>query len=96
MFTMKLRKSACNEINRKQAKLEKLNAERKKFWEKYNALKLECQLLESEIEDARSTFDLASRRVKDEAGYYIQGKDGDYRIEYYIPDEQPEKEDEYI
>lgn len=94
MFSMKLRKSACNEINRKQAKLEKLNAERKKFWEKYNTLKFECQVLESEIKDARSTFDLASRRVKDEAGNYIEGKDGDYRIEYYIPDE-PE-EDEYI
>ena len=95
MFTMKLRKSACKEINRKQAKLERLNAERKKFWEKYNALKLECQLLESEIKDARSTFDLDWRRVKDEAGNLIEGKDGEYRIEYYIPDE-PEKEDEYI
>lgn len=77
------------------ARLEKLNAERTKFWEKYNALKRECQVLESEIEAARSTFDLESRRVKDEAGNYIKGKDGDYRIECYIPDE-PEEEDEYI
>ena len=70
---MKLRKSACKEINRKQAKLEKLNAEREKIEaniadknEKLNAATSELQELAQRKAKLKENYDELQRKVNKE------------------------------
>lgn len=95
MFAKSIRVRVARDLTKKRERLDRLDAQRRKVYEKYLALKGECDELENDIDNAKSVFDLKSRYKTDADGNRLENKNGNWILEYYVPGE-PEEEDEYI
>ena len=95
MFSKSIRERVARDLTKKHERLDKLDVQRRKVYEKYLALKAECNELKRDIDNAKNVFGLKSRCKTDADGNRIENKNGNWIFEFYVPDE-PEKEDEYI